>query len=130
MTMDQIDGAYNIATGENVNVDPNMVEIIRMPMNTAASMYGMSQARRADAFAPGTVQQAGAQGFGMTPATQEQLEIYRERETTRRELARLQAELEAAKAEAHAAAEAARHAAEASRPVIVPVPSTEGGTAQ
>lgn len=107
MNASQVDdgSVYDLSVGEEVKTDENFVEVVRYPLDTVLGMYGLSQARRSDAFAPISPNQFG--NVQAQPITAEQQDVMntRVREAVRLELARISAE--------HAAAEEAAMAAEA-----------------
>jgi hypothetical protein len=96
MQMEQVDGAYNIATGENVRVDNKTVEIVRIPIDAALGAYGLHSLRRGEALAPVSVDSAGALQTQQINELQQQILL--EREANKRVLAELQAQIEMLKA--------------------------------
>ena len=129
MSMEQVDGAYNINAGENVAVDPNVTAMVQQAAITAMTITGMSSLRRAtpdSAFGPVSVDSIGAGGLGSSPITAEQQAAMAARDARIVELARIRAEAERLQEEL-AAAQAERDAArgaleEATRPRPEPAP--------
>lgn len=121
LSLEQVDGAYNINAGENVAVDPGTVEIIRLPTTATASVFGLNQLRRGDALAPVSMNQFDPmQGIGAQPINEQQQAILEARVQAEVEKARIKADNERLQEEL-AAAEAERDAArgaleEATRP--------------
>jgi len=134
MTMDQGDGVYSIAAGEDVKVDPEMTAMVQQAAITAMTITGMSSLRRAtpdSAFAPVSVDGIGQGGLLARPITAEQQAAMASRDAARVEIQRIVTENERL-AEELAAARAeleAREEPPAGETGHTPPPvAAEGGT--
>lgn len=107
MNASQQDGEsiYELNIGESVDTSDNFIEVLRVPADTATSLYGLGQLRRADALAPVSVNSFGSTQAQPITAEQQAVLDARINALLQARLAEIAAEQAAAEAAAHGGAE-------------------------